>query len=69
MSKNESKTSIDYNDHDLVDELIHEEEAVSEEQIDDLYEPYAEYGEEYEDEPLFEKTNRQKGVRKVRDKP
>lgn len=67
MNKQDNKGAIDYNDHELVNQLIHEEEALNEEQIDDLYEPYAEYGEEYEDEPLFEKTNRQKGVRKVRD--
>jgi hypothetical protein len=67
MNKHDNKDTIDYNDHELVNQLIHEEEALNEEQIDDLYEPYAGYGEEYEDEPLFEKTNRQKGVRKVRD--
>ena len=33
----------------------------------DYAEPYAEFGEDFEDEPMFEKTNRQKGVRKVRD--
>ena len=49
-------------------ELTQEEEEMNEENdYDDFYEPYAEYGEDFEEAPVFEKTNRQKGIRKVRD--
>lgn len=67
MNKQSNKTSIHNENANLVDELTPEEEAMNEDNHDDLYEPYAEYGEEFEDEPIFEKTNRQKGIRKVRD--
>lgn len=43
---------------------IHDEQPMDDDYQDN---PYAEYGEEYEDEPMFEKTNRVKGVRRVRD--
>lgn len=67
MNKQANKTSIHNENANLVDELTSEEEAMNEANCDDLYEPYAEYGEEFEDDPIFEKTNRQKGIRKVRD--
>lgn len=35
------------------------------EQYDELIEPYSEYGEDFEETPFFEKTNRQTGIRKV----
>lgn len=79
MTKQDAKNSINLTDEELeqptpfsdeeIEQMIHEEQQAYFEQIDieDYSEPYAEYGEEYEEEPLFEKTNRQKGVRKVRD--
>jgi hypothetical protein len=69
MNKQYAKQNLQLTDTEIED-MIHEEQQAEFEQIDlaeDYNEPYAEYGEDYEDEPLFEKTNRQKGVRKVRD--
>ena len=72
MTKQDAKNSINLTDEELeqstplsdeeIEQIIHEEQQAYFEQIDT-----EDYGEEYEDDPIFEKTNRQKGIRKVRD--
>lgn len=60
MSKKNTKTQ-DFG------KTTEKENEMQDDNFDDFYEPYSEYGEEFEGEPIFEKTNRQTGVRKVRD--
>ena len=74
MSKQDTKVTVKDKDVDNIDLGNYENQQTENDKENDMLdsendyaEPYAEFGEDFEDEPMFEKTNRQKGVRKVRD--
>lgn len=74
MSKPETKVTVEDKDIENTNLGNYENQQTENDKENDMLdsendyvEPYAEFGEEFEDEPMFEKTNRQKGVRRVRD--